>query len=77
MGYSTKMDEEMEYRRQLLAAARSGKAAAQKELQEEYGVRIYTPTERASLSVDTSAFLHLPRLLDIPLSGYDSEAYPS
>lgn len=51
----TELDREQEYRRQLLAAARSGKTAAQEELQREFNVRIYSAAERAKLDV--------PRLL--------------
>lgn len=51
----TELDREQEYRRQLLAAARKGKAAAREELQREFNVRIYSPAERARVNV--------PRLL--------------
>ncbi len=43
----TELDREQEYRRQLLAAARKGKAAAREELLREFNVRIYSPAERA------------------------------
>ena len=42
-------DPEQEYRRQLLAAARKGKATAREELQREYNVRVYSAAERAEL----------------------------
>ena len=48
MAYST-LNEEEDYRRQLLAAARKGKAQAQKELESEFKVRLYTAAERAKL----------------------------
>ena len=47
----TDLDREQEYRRQLLAAARKGKAAAREELQREFNVRIYSPAERAQVDV--------------------------
>ena len=39
--------EEQEHRKQLLAAAANGDAAAQKELQKEYSVRVFSAAERA------------------------------
>ena len=42
-------DPEMEYRRNLLEAARKGKATAREELQREYNVRVYSAAERAEL----------------------------
>lgn len=41
--FNSGFDPELEYRRQLLAAARKGKAAAREELQREYNVRIFRP----------------------------------
>ena len=43
----TQYTEEQEHRKQLLAAAAKGDAKAQKELQQEYQVRVLTPAERA------------------------------
>lgn len=47
--FNSGFDPELEYRRQLLAAAREGKAAAREELQREYNVRIYSAAERDQL----------------------------
>ena len=44
---STEYTDEQEHRKQLLAAAAKGDAKAQKELQQEYQVRVLTPAERA------------------------------
>ena len=43
----TEYTEEQEHRKQLLAAAAKGDAKAQKELQQEYQVRVLSPAERA------------------------------
>ena len=43
------VDPELDYRRQLLEAARKGKAAAREELQREYNVRVYSAAEREEL----------------------------
>lgn len=48
--FNSGADPEQEYRRQLLAAARKGKATAREELQREYNVRVYSEAERAALS---------------------------
>jgi hypothetical protein len=48
--FNSGSDPELEYRRKLLAAARQGKSAAMQELQKEFKVRLYSATERASLS---------------------------
>jgi len=42
-------DPEQNYRRELLAGARKGKAAAKEELQTEFHVRMYTAAERKKL----------------------------
>ena len=48
MAYST-WNEEEDDRRQLLAAARKGKAQAEEELQRECNVPLYTAAERAKI----------------------------
>lgn len=47
--FNSGIDPEQEYRRQLLAAARKGKATAREELQREYNVRVYSDAERDEL----------------------------
>jgi hypothetical protein len=48
MAYST-VNEEEDFRRQLMAAAHTGKAQAEEELQRERSVHLYTAAERAKL----------------------------
>ena len=43
----TELTEEQEHRKNLFAAAAKGDAKAQKELQQEYQVRVLSPAERA------------------------------
>ena len=43
----TEYTEEQEHRKKLLAAAAKGDVEAQKELQQEYQVRVLSPAERA------------------------------
>lgn len=52
-------EQELEYRRSLLRAAARGNACAQKELEEEYHVRVYSTSERASYKPRTE-FENLP-----------------
>jgi len=47
--YRSDTDPEHNYRCQLLAGARQGKATAKEELQTEYHVRVYTAAERKKL----------------------------
>lgn len=47
--YHYGVDPELDYRRRLLEAARTGKATAREELQREYNVRVYSADERAEL----------------------------
>src|SRR5437867_3389977 len=47
--YRSDTDAEYNYRCQLLAGARQGKATAKEELQNEYHVRLYTAAERKKL----------------------------
>jgi hypothetical protein len=51
--YNT-LDQDNDHRRTLLAAARAGQTAAQRELLREFGVRVYTPKERKAMTYDTS-----------------------
>jgi len=48
MAYSI-LNEEEDYRRQVLAAARKARAKAQEELQRQFNDRVYTAAERAKL----------------------------
>jgi hypothetical protein len=52
--FNSVIDPEQDYRRQLLAEARKGKATAREELQREYHVRMYSAAERAKLYYKTS-----------------------
>lgn len=52
-------EQELEYRRSLLRAAARGNTRAQKELEEEYHVRVYSTSERASYR-PTTELEHLP-----------------
>ena len=47
---------ELEHRRVLLQLAARGNAAAQKELEDEYHVRVYSAAERARYRPDASGF---------------------
>lgn len=67
MAYST-WNEEEDYRRQLLAAARKGKAQAQEELQREFNVRLYTAAERAKLKYLKMNMARSSRYLEIATS---------
>lgn len=63
-------DPEQDYRRQLLAEARKGKALAKDELQREYHVRMYSAAERAKLSYTVIPKHKSKRRLDIGLDGH-------
>jgi hypothetical protein len=48
---------EEDYRRELLAQARTGKATAREELQREYNVRVYSDAERAALIYEAAPLI--------------------
>lgn len=50
--FPAKSDPEQERRRQLLSAARRGKATASAALEQEYHVRVYSEAERSALAYD-------------------------
>ena len=54
--WSTSQEEEDLYRRRLFAKASKGDAKATKELQETYGVRLWSAQERSNLAYENPHF---------------------
>ena len=54
--WSTSQEEEDLYRRRLFTQANKGDAKAQKELQETYGVRLWSAQERSMLVYENPRF---------------------
>ena len=74
MAYST-LNEEEDYRRRLLTAARKGKAEACEELQREFNVRLYTAAERAKLKYLKMNPARSSRYLEIATSEWAQMGY--